>query len=98
METLPSIVIYRVTNIYMSENINKNEVEKRFKIIYVIGMLSVITGHCCGKSSIELILINNNVDNDINGWFHYRSFHMSLFMFVAGYFYKIKNDNSLNLY
>ena len=35
----------------------------------------------------------NNVYTDINGWFHYRSFHMPLFMFAAGYFYKIKNIN-----
>lgn len=86
MESLSSTIKHRVTNIHMPENRNKNEVDKRFKIVYAIGMLSVIAGHCCGKCSIEL---------NINGWFHYRSFHMPLFMFAAGYFYKIKNNNNI---
>ena len=45
-------------------------------------MLSVIASHCLGKGSIEL---------NIQGWFNYRSFHMPLFMFASGYFYKRKN-------
>ena len=52
--------------------------------IYTIAMFSVIADHLKGKASIEL---------NIQGWFHYPSFHMPLFMFSAGYFFKIKNIN-----
>lgn len=61
---------------------NKSKIDYRFKIIYCIGILSVIASHCNRKSSIEL---------NIQGWFNYRSFHMPLFTFAAGYFFKRKN-------
>lgn len=65
-------------------NLNKHiyKIDYRFKIIYCIGILSVIASHCGGKGSIEL---------NIQGWFNYGSFHMPLFMFAAGYFFKGKN-------
>lgn len=51
-------------------------------------MLSVIAEHCREKGSIEL---------NIQGWFNYSSYHMPLFMFAAGYFFKETNvDRSLN--
>ena len=58
------------------------KVDYRFKIIYSIGIICVIASHLQGKASIEL---------NIQDWFPYRSFHMPLFMFSAGYFYKEKN-------
>lgn len=69
------------------KNITKIEKENakidyRFKIIYAIAMICVIAEHLRGKGSIEL---------NIQGWFHYSSFHMPLFMFSAGYFFKSKN-------
>ena len=60
---------------------NKINIDYRFKIVYAFAMLSVISDHCRGKGSIEL---------DIHGWFPYSSFHMPLFMFSAGYFFKNK--------
>lgn len=60
----------------------ENKIDYRFKIIYCIAILSVISSHCDNKSSIEF---------NIQGWFNYRSFHMPLFMFAAGYFFKKKN-------
>lgn len=68
----------------LSDNVgkNNNSVDYRFKIVYCIAMLSVIASHCLGKGSIEL---------NIQGWFNYRSFHMPLFMFASGYFFKRKN-------
>ena len=68
----------------LSDNAGKNYtyVDYRFKIVYCIAMLSVIASHCLGKGSIEI---------NIQGWFHYRSFHMPLFMFASGYFFKRKN-------
>ena len=61
---------------------NKIKIDYRFKIIYAIGIISVINSHLFGKASIEL---------NIDGWFPYRSFHMPLFMFASGYFFKTKN-------
>ena len=64
---------------------DKPIVDYRFKIIYAISMLSVISDHCRGKASIEF---------NIKGWFPYSSYHMPLFMFAAGYFFKQKNVDS----
>ena len=58
------------------------KIDYRFKILYSIAMISVISGHLGGKASLEF---------NIQGWFPYRSFHMPLFMFSSGYFFKIKN-------
>ena len=67
-----------------AKNIGKDKpfIDYRFKIIYAISMLSVISDHCRGKGSIEF---------NIQGWFPYSSYHMPLFMFAAGYFFKNKN-------
>ena len=66
---------------YKSASKKKN-IDYRFKIVYTIAMLSVIAEHCRGKGSIEF---------NIQGWFNYSSFHMPLFMFSSGYFFKNRN-------
>ena len=69
----------------MKKNIKEKPIVKtdyRFKIIYAIDMMCVLASHLQGKGSIEL---------NIQDWFPYRSFHMPLFMFSSGYFFKIKN-------
>ena len=73
----------------IKNNHNENNIDYRFKIIYCIAILSVISSHCNGKGSIEF---------NIQGWFNYRSFHMPLFMFAAGYFFKQKNINNTTEY
>ena len=72
-----------VLKIGMKENFSNNKItiDYRFKIVYAIAMISVISEHCKGKASIEL---------HIQGWFKYSSYHMPLFMFSAGYFFKNK--------
>ena len=68
------------------KNLNEiNNIDYRFKIIYFIDIICVILSHCKKKASIEL---------NIQGWFEYTSFHMPLFMFAAGYFFKSKNITS----
>jgi len=62
--------------------INNEQIDYRFKILYVIGIMSVIVEHLHGYSSIEF---------DFQGWLRYSSYHMPLFMFGAGYFFKQKN-------
>ena len=77
-----------VTEITVKDKPSKDKqlfIDYRFKIIYAIAMLSVIADHCRGKGSIEF---------NIQGWFPYSSYHMPLFMFAAGYFYKRKNVES----
>ena len=64
---------------------NSSKIDYRFKVVYAIAMLSVIAEHCRGKGSLEL---------NIQGWFNYSSYHMPLFMFAAGYFFKEKYVNS----
>ena len=78
-------------NISLTKSTNNTKqhisrIDYRFKILYCIAMLSVIASHCGGKGSIEL---------DIQGWFRYTTFHMPLFMFASGYFFKEKNLNYL---
>ena len=51
--------------------------------------MNVIVEHCRHLSSIDF---------DIHGWFHYSSYHMPLFMFAAGYFFKEKNLNYTTKY
>ena len=67
----------------------KNNIDFRFKIIYFVGIICVILSHCQRKASIEL---------NIQGWFEYTTFHMPLFMFAAGYFFKEKNVSNIFKY
>ena len=68
---------------------DKSKIDYRFKIIYALAMMSVIAEHCRGKGSLEF---------HIQGWFNYSSYHMPLFMFAAGYFFKEKYVNFLCAY
>ena len=67
----------------------KINVDYRFKLVYAIAMISVIADHLFGKGSIEL---------NIQGWFNYNTYHMPLFMFSAGYFFKSRNINHTSEY
>ena len=69
--------------------INNEQIDYRFKILYTIGIMSVIVEHLHHFSSIEF---------DFQGWFHYSSYHMPLFMFGAGYFFKQKYVNYMIKY
>ena len=50
--------------VFEKENFNKAtiKIDYRFKIVYAIAILSVISDHCRGKGSIEF---------NIQGWFNY---------------------------
>ena len=76
----------------IKDNLNEKDEFKpdyRFKIIYAIAMFCVLASHLQGKGSLEL---------NIQDWFPYRSFHMPLFMFSAGYFFKVKNVSHIQNY
>lgn len=58
-----------------------NNVRYEFKILYAIGIVLIVMGHCHGGG---ISLFNN--------FFPYSSFHLALFMFASGYFYKTENE------
>ena len=63
------------------------EKDYRFVFLYFIGMLFVVMGH---KGGDALNLMRN--------WFPYYSFHLALFMFCSGYFYKDQNEKNVKKY
>lgn len=57
----------------------EKSINKQFLILQTIGILLVVLGH---KGGISLF----------SDWFEPYSFHMPLFIFISGYFYKKQND------
>lgn len=64
-----------------------SEENKTFRMLYVIGIVMVVTSHCSG-GGISLC----------TDWFPENSFHMQLFFFASGYFYLKKNEECLGSY
>ncbi len=60
------------------------QIDYRFKILYALGIIFVVVGH--GTGGINL---------DGGGWFPLYSFHLALFMFCSGYFYKIDSHKNM---
>lgn len=54
-----------------------NETNYTFKILYCTGIILVVCGHC-----------NNGGLNLFFDWFPPYGFHLALFVFSSGYFYK----------
>jgi len=54
-----------------------------FKILYAIGMIMIVAGHC-GNGGIDLLY----------DWFPPYAVHLGLFMFSSGYFYKDKAEEA----
>lgn len=61
----------------------EKKINYEFKILYVIGILLVISGHY-GSYLLS-----------VRKLFLYDTFHMPLFLFASGYFFKQKNANSI---
>ena len=66
---------------------NEYKVDYRFKLLYAIGMIMVVAGHCNG-GGISLI----------SDWFPYGGLHLALFVFCSGYFYKKENEDTVVRY
>lgn len=62
----------------------KMTIDYRFKILYALGMIFVVTGHCRG-GGISFFY----------EWFPVKGFHLGLFMFCSGYFYKTEAEENL---
>lgn len=73
----------------MSTNESRpHTVDYRFKILYALGMVLIVSGHCQGGGTDFLM----------SEWFPPYSFHVGLFVFVSGYFYKIGAETKLRQY
>lgn len=59
----------------------------RFKILYAIGMIIIVAGHC-GDGGFSMMY----------EFFTPYSFHLALFVFCSGYFYKEKAENRTGQY
>lgn len=60
--------------------VDEGTVNYQFKILYAIGIFFVVMGHCTDGTNAGLGLFTE--------WFHLYSFHVGLFVFCSGYFYK----------
>lgn len=60
-----------------------DKVDYRFKLLYFIGIVLVVSGHISCKGGINLL----------GNFFGYYGYHMALFVFCSGYFYKKYNEN-----
>ena len=64
------------------QEVKPKATDYRFKILYCIGMIMIVAGHCDGGGI-----------NLLSDWFPYYGFHLGLFLFASGYFYKTKYEN-----
>ena len=65
----------------------RKKIDYRFKILYALGMIMVVCGHCWGGGI--------SLDGD---WFPYGGTHLPLFMFCSGYFYKTSSETDVKGY
>ena len=65
-----------------------HQIDYRFKILYAVGILMVLCGHCEG-GGISLSLAD---------WFPYAGLHVALFVFCSGYFYKTEAEENVPVY
>ena len=68
------------------KQIKGNTVNMQFAVLSALGMFFVVDGHL------------NNSYLDIGGLFPYYSFHMPLFAFISGYFFRPGSEDDLGAY
>ena len=66
----------------MSNNNSDTKIDYRFKILYALGIFFVVSGHC-----------QNGGISILYDWFPPYAFHLALFTFCSGYFYKSDNKS-----
>lgn len=66
---------------------SEKQINYQFKILYAIGIIFVVAGHCNGGSFSFL-----------SNWFPFYSFHLALFVFASGYFYNEKSEDAVFKY
>ena len=63
------------------------QINDQMKILYALGMIFIISGHSNG-GGVSLFY----------DWFPVYGFHLALFVFVSGYFYKEKSEQNIGKY
>lgn len=63
------------------------QIDYRFKILYCLGIILVVAGHC-----------DNGGVSILYDWFPPYAFQLGLFMFCSGYFYKDESEQSVGKY
>ena len=71
----------------MSEQDGIKNIDYRFKILYALGIVFVAAGHC-GRGGVSLLY----------DWFPPGAFHLGLFVFSSGYFYKSQSEDNIVQY
>ena len=71
----------------MENNVVTKQINIQFKILYAIGIIFVVAGHC-GNGGVSLMY----------DWFPPYAFHLGLFTFASGYFYKRDSEKNLGKY
>ena len=66
----------------MSSCSEQRDIDYRFKLFYAFGIFFVVSGHC-----------DNGGVNLFYNWFPLYSFHLAIFVFSSGYFYKEKSED-----
>ena len=66
---------------------SSENIDYRFKVLYFIGIVLVVAGHC-----------DNGGFSLLYEWFPPYSFHLGLFVFCSGYFYKYENERAIGQY
>lgn len=63
-------------------------IDYRFKILYAIGIVMIVCGHCQG----------GGISHTISNWFSYGGNYVVLFAFSSGYFYRKEAEEQLAAY
>ena len=66
---------------------NEKKIDYRFKILYALGTIMIVSGHVSG-GGISIL----------NDWFPYTGLHLSMFVFCSGYFYKSSSEEYIGKY
>lgn len=71
-----------------TNGVNERTVNYQFKILYALGIIFIVAGHSNNNGGIALF----------NNWFIPYAFHVGLFAFTSGYFYKREHQTSVLKY
>lgn len=68
-------------------SVKNNNEDFRFKLLYALGMIFIVAGHC-----------RNGGISIAYDWFSPYAFHLGLFVFSSGYFYKSSAEEQIGKY
>jgi len=78
----------KLNDMELTKNANTQTVNYQFKILYAFGIIFIVAGHTNYNGGIAFL------DN----WFIPYAFHVGLFAFASGYFYKRTHQSNIMVY